>query len=182
MVTGDVPRVEDLPRLQQTKRVLAESLRLYPPAWGISRRATHDVELGPCTVPAGAIVLMSQYVTHRDARFFPDPSRFDPQRWDRGSRVQPHPRWAYFPFGGGPRRCIGETFAGVEGVLMIATIARRWRMRVESGDPVRLMPLISLRPRDGMRMTLYKRRPGAGASGVGEAEATREVGSMAARN
>jgi cytochrome P450 len=102
-------------------------------------------------------VLVSPYVTQRDARFFPDPGRFDPERWTTEAQAA-RPRFAYFPFGGGARQCIGEQFAWTEGILALATIARRWRLRLVPGHPVALHPLITLRPRHGMRMTVHERR------------------------
>src|SRR5215831_12331019 len=111
---GRNPTVEDLPQLAYTKMVLAESMRLFPPAWIIGRRALQDYEVGSYIVPAGSLVLTSQYVTHRDPRYFPDPDRFDPMRWSPEIRVA-RPKFTYFPFGGGPRVCLGEPFAWMEG-------------------------------------------------------------------
>ncbi len=150
------PEVEDLPRLRVTEQVLAESMRLYPPAWALGRRAVRDVEIGGHRVPEGAFVVLSALVTQRDARFYPDPMRFDPERFApeaRGAR----PKFAYFPFGGGARQCIGEPFAWMEGTLILATIAQRWRLRLRAGQRVEPQPLITLRPRYGMRMTAEAR-------------------------
>jgi cytochrome P450 len=152
-----LPTAADLPRLAYTRMVLAESMRLYPPAWGMGRRALADVQIGGYTIPAGSLVLVSPYVTQRDARFFPDPGRFDPERWTTEAQAA-RPRFAYFPFGGGARQCIGEQFAWTEGILALATISRRWRLRLVPGHPVALHPLITLRPRHGMRMTVHERR------------------------
>ena len=99
---------------------------------------------------------MSQYIVHRDARFFPEPERFDPRRWNPDA-VAVRPKFSYFPFGGGNRVCIGEQFAWMEGVLLIAALAQKWRMRLVPGHPVEVQPLITLRPKHGMRMTLEKR-------------------------
>jgi hypothetical protein len=104
-------------------------------------------------VRRGSIVLLSQWVMHRDPRFFPDPERFDPDRWTDEARAA-RPRLAYFPFGAGPRICLGEQFAWMEGVLVLATLARRWRARLAAGQPVALQPSITLRPAGGMRMML----------------------------
>ena len=143
----------DVPRLPYTSAVLAESMRLYPPAWVIGRRAVLEYEVAGYRVPRGSIVLLSQWVMHRDLRFFPDPERFDPERWTEEARAA-RPRFAYFPFGAGPRICIGEQFAWIEGVLVLATLARRWRLRRAPGQRVALQPSITLRPAGGMRMVL----------------------------
>ena len=107
--------------------VIAESMRRYPPAWGIGRRAIEDFAIGGYRVPKGTVVLVSQYLLHHDARFFPDPERFDPDRW-LPERQTTRPKFAYFPFGGGTRVCIGEPFAWMEGILVLATLAQRWRL------------------------------------------------------
>ncbi|HEX5708522.1 MAG TPA: cytochrome P450 [Pyrinomonadaceae bacterium] len=157
-VLGDrKPSAEDLPRLPYAEKVLAESMRLYPPAWILGRRALKDYEVGGYYVPAGSIVLMSQYVMHRDARYFPDPERFDPERWTPEAK-QARPQFSYFPFGGGPRRCIGEGFAWMEATLVLATIARKWRVRVRDDYRVETQPRITLRPgRGGVPATLERR-------------------------
>ncbi len=151
------PTAADVPSLAFARAVVAESMRLYPPAWTIARRALREVELRGHTVPAGAIVVMSQWVIHRDARWFPEPERFAPERWladDPG-----RPRYAYFPFGGGNRVCIGERFAWMEAVLLLATIASRYELRVASGRPLALSPRITLRPAGGLPATLRRRSP-----------------------
>lgn len=148
-----LPTVEDMDRLSYTRMVLSESMRLYPPVWAVARRAIKDYEVGGYVLPAGSFVFMSQYVTHRDARFYPDPLRFDPERWTP-ERQASRPQFAYFPFGGGPRRCIGESFAWMEGILILATLARKWGMRLEPSQRVELKPLITLRPKYGMKMIL----------------------------
>ncbi|HJU54981.1 MAG TPA: cytochrome P450 [Pyrinomonadaceae bacterium] len=150
------PTVEDVPRLRYTEMVLAESMRLYPPAWAIGRLALQDYEVAGYTIPPKALVLLSPYVTQRDERFFPDPSRFDPERWTPEAR-EARPQFAYFPFGGGPRRCIGEGFAWMEGILLIASLARRWRMRLVPNHRVETKPVITLRPKHGMMMTVEKK-------------------------
>ncbi|HKQ99755.1 MAG TPA: cytochrome P450 [Pyrinomonadaceae bacterium] len=149
------PTVEDVPRLRYTEMVLAESMRLYPPAWAIGRLALRDHEVGGYTIPAKALVLLSPYVTHRDARYFPEPERFDPERWTIAAR-ESRPQFSYFPFGGGPRRCIGEGFAWMEGILLIAALARNWHMRLVPGHKVETLPVITLRPKHGMRMRVKK--------------------------
>jgi len=132
-------------------------MRLYPPAWTIGRLALKDFRAGEYVVPAGSLVLLSQFVTHRDPRFFPDPTRFDPERWTPEAK-EARPQYAYFPFGGGPRRCIGEGFAWMEGTLLIATIARRWRMRLVPGHPVVPHPRLTLRPKHGIHVRLDDRQ------------------------
>jgi cytochrome P450 len=152
------PTADDVARLGFTRLVLAESMRLYPPAWGIGRRALKDVEIGGYTIPKGTVVLVSQYLLHRDARFFPDPERFDPDRWQperSGGKGLKNP--AYFPFGRGTRVCIGEPFAWMEGVLVLATLGRRWRLEQLDQRPVGLKPAITLRPARGIRMRVAAR-------------------------
>lgn len=150
-VGGRAPRSDDVDRLPWTRAVFSEAMRLYPPAWAIGRQAKQDVQIGEHTLPKGTVVLMSQWVMHRDPRYWPEPERFDPQRWMVEDAQRP--RYAYFPFGSGPRSCIGEAFAWLEGVLALATIAQRWRMElVDAERAVRLAPTITLRPRDPLRV------------------------------
>ncbi|MGE0129677.1 MAG: cytochrome P450 [Blastocatellales bacterium] len=156
VLNGGLPSAEDFQRLRYTEMVFAESMRLYPPAWLIGRRALGEYQINGYTIPARSILLLSQYVTHHDARYFPDPFRFDPERWTPEAR-ESRPKFSYFPFGGGPRLCIGEHFAWMEGVLVLATIAQRFRMRLTPGHPVEMQPLVTLRPKHGMRMVLEER-------------------------
>lgn len=151
-----LPTGDDVAQLPYTRMVLAETLRLYPPAWAIGRRAVADVPIGSYTIPAGATVVASPYVMHRDQRYYPNPERFDPQRWQATAK-EVRPRFSFFPFGGGTRICIGEQFAWLEGVLLIATIAQRWHMQPVPGHPVALQPLMTLRPKYGMRLGLKQR-------------------------
>ena len=153
---GRLPKYDDLPRLKYTEMVLAESMRLYPPAWAMGRLALEDFELGPYRLPKGTTVLMSQFVTHRDARYFPDPLRFDPERHTPEAKAR-RARFSYFPFGMGPRQCIGEAFAWMEGVLVLATFAQRWKMKLVPGHRVEPEPLFTLRPRYGMKMEIEGR-------------------------
>jgi cytochrome P450 len=153
---GRPPAVEDLAELRFAEQVFAESMRLYPPAWGIGRKAIRDQEIGGYHVPAGAYVIVSAYVTQHDERFFPDPLRFDPDRFTAEAKASRH-KFAYFPFGGGARQCIGEPFAWMEGVLILATLAQKWRLRLVPGHRVVPQPLITLRPRYGMRMVPERR-------------------------
>src|SRR5215207_7801121 len=151
-----LPAADDLPLLPYTRMVLAESMRLYPPAWIVGRRALGPFEANGYTIPARSIVLLSQYTMHRDARWFPDPERFDPERFTPERQAE-RPKFTYFPFGGGPRVCIGEQFAWMEGIILLATIAQRWRLRLVPGHPVALQPIITLRPKHGMRMVVEAR-------------------------
>lgn len=146
----------DLPRLPYARAVLAEAIRLYPPAWVVGREALTPTRIGGADVPAGATVLVSPWVMQRDARFFADPLRFDPGRW---LGEQASGGAAYMPFGAGPRKCIGESFAWMEGVLLLATLARRWRLRPAEGRAARPQPSVTLRVRGGLTM-LAERRPG----------------------
>jgi len=153
---GRRPEAADLPRLRYTRAVLAESMRLYPPVWGMGRRALADLTLAGYDIPRGSLVVVSPFITQRDARFFPDPELFRPERWLDEPAVE-RPRFAYFPFGGGARQCIGEQFAWMEGVLLLATLGQKWRLRLVPGHMVEFNPLITLRPKHGMRMTLHSR-------------------------
>jgi cytochrome P450 len=156
VLAGLLPKPDDFARLGYTEMVLAEAMRLYPPAWTLGRRALNDYQIGQYVVPAGSIVLMSPWVMHHDARFYPEPYKFDPERWTVEGK-ESRPKFAYFPFGGGPRVCIGEQFAWLEGVLLIATIAQQWKMRLAPDQRVEPKPMITLRPANGMRMNLTRR-------------------------
>jgi cytochrome P450 len=156
---GRVPTVADLPQLAYTRRVFAESMRLYPPAWAIERKAIRAFEAGGYTIPADTLVLMCQYHIHRDRRWWPEPERFHPDRWLVDDVRSGRPRFAYFPFGAGTRICVGEQFAWMEGILVLATVARRWRLRHDPTHRVAMEPLVTLRPKYGMRMTLGRRLP-----------------------
>ncbi len=143
---GRLPTLEDLPRLRYTEMVFAESMRLYPPAWAMGRQSVADVELGPYRFPSGTYFFFSQYIIQRSADYFPDPLRFDPDRFLPENKAG-RPRFAYFPFGAGGRQCIGEAFAWMEGVLMLATIAQKWGLRFVPGQIVDVQPKITLRPK-----------------------------------
>jgi cytochrome P450 len=132
-------------------------MRLYPPAWIVGRRALQEYRIGDYVIPARSILVMSPYVLQRDARYFPNPDRFDPDRWTPEFRAA-LPPFAYFPFGGGPRRCIGESFAWMELVLVVATIAQQWRLRLVPDHPVEPQPLVTLRTKHGMRMVVTSRK------------------------
>jgi cytochrome P450 len=153
---GRLPQAEDVPRLRYTEMVVAEAMRLYPPAWAIGRLVVKDYEVGGYRIPAGSLVLVSPYVMHHDERYFPDAFRFDPERWMPEARAA-RPQFSFFPFGGGPRRCIGEGFAWMEASLLVATLASRWRMRLVAGHTVEMSPRVTLRPgKRGLPMTLEK--------------------------
>ena len=156
-VLGDrPPSLADLPRLHYTEQVIREAMRLYPPAYAIGREARAACELGGYHVPAGQTILMCQWVTHRDPRYFANPEKFDPDRWE-GDLASRLPKYAYFPFGGGPRVCVGSTFAMIEAVLVLAAIARRFRVERADNEPVRPRPSITLRPERGIRMRIHRR-------------------------
>jgi len=150
---GRVPTPEDLPRLRYTEMVLKETMRLYPAVWGIGRRALEDCELGGYRVPAGSNVFILQWRTQRDARFFPDPDRFDPERWrDDPVRSGKIPRFAYFPFGGGPRVCVGASFAMMEATLLLAMIQQKFHLEIVPGHPIKIFASVTLRPKYGIRV------------------------------
>jgi cytochrome P450 len=151
VLQGRLPVAEDVPRLCYTENVMAESLRLYPPAWAMGRYARGDFALGDFFLPARTTVLISQFITHRDPRYFPDPLRFDPERFSADAKAQ-RTKFTYFPFGAGARQCIGESFAWMEGTLILATLAQRWKLRLVPGHKVEPQPLITLRPKYGMLM------------------------------
>ncbi len=144
-----LPTLEDLERLPYTRRVFAESMRLYPPAYATARIALADDYISGVHVRKGESVVVSQWVTHRDPQWWPDPLRFDPDRFSEEAEAA-RPKLAYFPFGLGPRRCVGEPFAWMEGHLLLATIAHRYRLRVEPGYTPTPQPKVTLRPAGGL--------------------------------
>jgi cytochrome P450 len=156
VLQGRLPTAEDLPRLHYVEMVMAESMRLYPPAWAMGRYARNDFQLGEYRLPARTTVLISQFVTHRDPRYFPDPLRFDPQRFTAEAKSK-RAKFTYFPFGAGVRQCIGESFAWMEGVLVLATFLQKWKLRLVPNQCVEPQPLITLRPKYGMRMQVEAR-------------------------
>lgn len=157
VLAGRLPEFSDLQRLPYTDRVIKESMRLYPPAWSLARTVVSDFELRGYRIPAGANVVMSQWIMHRHPVYFPEPEKFDPDRW-LTDRAQKLPRFAYFPFGGGPRQCIGASFATMEATLLLATIAQQYRFNMVPGHPVMPVPSFTLRPKYGMNMYLEHRR------------------------
>lgn len=151
---GRTPTMEDLPRLPYTRAVFEESLRLYPPAWLITRRATGPDTVGGYPIPKGSLLVLSPYITHRQAEAWPEPEAFRPERFLEDARP---PRYAYVPFGGGPRLCIGNTFALVEGQLILATVAQHYRLRPADPKPVKAAPLVTIRPKGGLWVRLERR-------------------------
>jgi cytochrome P450 len=156
-VLGDRhPSFSDLPRLRLTEQIAKECMRLYPPAYGLGREAIHDCEIGGYHVPKGTQVFMFQWATQRDARFYDEPLSFKPERWTNefSERL---PKYAYFPFGGGPRVCIGASFAMMEIVLVLATIGQKFRLALADDHPVEIFPAMSLRPKEGIKVTVKNR-------------------------
>jgi cytochrome P450 len=160
-VLGDrPPTLEDLPRLPYTEMVIKESMRLYPPAWATTREPNTDVIVGGWPVKRGEVILLNIYGVHRDARFFPDPERFDPERF-RPENEKLIPKYAYLPFGSGPRVCIGNAFAMMEARLILATIAQRFALRLAPGHTVKPERMFTLRAKGGMPMIVVPRQPAA---------------------
>lgn len=162
VLRGRTPTASDLPSLPYSDMVVREAMRLYPPAPGFAREPIEDVNIGGYVVPKGSLITVSTYALHRDPRFFPDPESFDPERFAPGweERV---PRYAYLPFGGGPRACIGSGFAMMEARLVLSTVAQRFQLRLEPNQQVVPMQLVTVRPKHGIRMRLTRRsatRPG----------------------
>jgi cytochrome P450 len=156
-VLGDrTPAADDLPRLRYSEQVIQESMRVLPAIYTIGREALHDCQIGGYQVPEGTTLLMSQWIVHRDGRFFDAPLEFRPERWGE-DKIKELPRFAYFPFGGGPRQCIGNTFALMESVLVLATIAQRYRFTLLPGHPVEPLPTFTLRPRYGIKAIITPR-------------------------
>ncbi|WP_437729928.1 cytochrome P450 [Sorangium sp. So ce1335] len=154
---GRAPTVADVPRLRFTEQVLLESMRILPPVWSIAREAIVSTTLGGYAIPRGAQLWILQYVVHRDPRYYEDPEAFRPERWE-GDLQRRLPRYAYLPFGGGPRVCIGNAFAMMEAVLLLATIARRYTLDLVPGHRVTPEPVITLRPKHGVRVSLTRTR------------------------
>ena len=156
VLAGRPPGAGDMAGLDLARRVITESMRLYPPVWITTRRLLRRRELGGVDIPPPALLLISPWLLHRDPQLFPNPERFDPDRW---SGQQTHrPRYAYLPFGAGPRQCIGNGFAITEAVMVLATTAQRWSLRPLPGRVVVPQPLITLRPRDGLPARVHQRR------------------------
>jgi cytochrome P450 len=156
LLGGRTPTVEDLHRLTYTRMVLDETLRLYPPVIGFNRKALADDEVGGYFVPAGTLIWLSPHTTHRHPDFWEHPDEFDPERFSP-ERSASRPHFAHFPFGGGPRLCIGNHFAMMEAQLVLATIAQRYRLRLVPNHQVEPQALLTLRPRGGLPMRLFAR-------------------------
>jgi cytochrome P450 len=161
---GRPPRRDDLERLPYTERIFDETMRLYPPAWMMGREATEDTEIGGYAVPKGTTVYVSQWVVQRDPRFYCEPDRFQPDRWSE-ELSRSLPTYAYFPFGGGPRMCIGASFARAEGILALATVGQRFRFELKTGTDVKPWPSVTLRPHGGLPVTIHRRFPRSHALG-----------------
>jgi cytochrome P450 len=157
VLQGRVPTAEDIAQLKYTRMVFGESMRLFPPSYLIPRQAVEDFAIDKYIIPGGTIILMSPYLIHHDPRFHPDPEKFAPHAWDKHSNGL-HAKYEYFPFSRGPRSCIGEPFAWMEGILVLATIAQSWRIKMVPGHPVELLQRINLRPKYGLKMTLHSRK------------------------
>ena len=157
ILRGKLPTVEDYPKLKYTEAVFAETMRLYPPAWVIGRLATADHEFGGFEVPKKSLVLVSPFVMQRDKRFWENADEFVPERWYSQSVKEAGQKFIYLPFSRGVRSCIGESFAWTEGVLLIATLAQKWKLKLMPEQKVELKPLMTLRPKYGMKMRIEKR-------------------------
>lgn len=153
---GRPPSVAEVESLRFTRAVLAEAMRLFPPVWAVSRLTKAPLRFGGYELPPRSLCILSQWVTHRDPRFWPDAGRFLPERWLDAAEAPP--KYAYFPFGAGSRVCIGERFAWMEGTLLLALFAQRWVFRLQSSEPVVPLPLITLRQRGGLPVTAQLRR------------------------
>ena len=156
VLAGKTPTAEMLPRLSYTAAVIAESMRLFPPVYGIGREATTNVELGGYRVKRGYTVLMSQWVNHRDPNYFPEPEEFRPERWQNGlaKRI---PKFAYYPFGGGQRMCVGNTFALMEAAIILATVGQQYRFTIDPEAVIGIKPQITLLPANAIPVTLQHR-------------------------
>jgi cytochrome P450 len=153
---GREPSLADLPRLKYTEQIVKESMRLYPPAYGMGREAIDDCVISDYRVPSGTQVFMFQWATQRDARFYNEPIAFIPERWTDEFEAR-LPKYAYFPFGGGPRACIGASFAMMEIILVLATIGQKFRLELVPDHPITILPAMSLRPKEGIKVTLRER-------------------------
>lgn len=151
---GRAPNVSDLPKLKYTEMIAKETMRLYPPAYAVGREAIEETEIGGYLVPKGTQLFAFQWVTHRDPRYFEKPDEFIPERWENSEQI---PKYAYFPFGAGPRQCIGNYFAMMEVVLLLATIGQRFRFELDPEHKVEVLPVLSLRPRNGIKVKIEPR-------------------------
>jgi len=156
VLDGQEPTMADVPRLKYTEQIVKESMRLYPPAYGLGREAIDDCEISGYHVPKGTQVFMFQWATQRDGRFYDAPLAFRPERWTEDF-IARLPKYAYFPFGGGPRACIGASFAMMEIILCLATVGQRVRLELVPDHPVTIYPAMSLRPKDGVKVVVMDR-------------------------
>jgi cytochrome P450 len=156
VLKGRTPSAGDVPNLPYTGAVIAESMRLYPPVYAIGREATAELELGGYRVKRGYTVLMSQWVSHRDPKYFPEPERFSPERWEDGLAAR-IPKYAYYPFGGGQRLCVGSNFALLEAVIVLAAVGQRYRFTLDPDAVIDVKPQITLLPMNGIPATLRLR-------------------------
>ena len=156
VLRGQPPTFEDVEKLPYTEKIIAEVLRMYPPAWIVGRRALEDHEFGPYQIPRRSLVAASQWIVHHDARYFPEPHRFDPERWTPEARASRN-KFCYFPFSAGPRQCIGEGFAWAEATLVLATLAQKWRLELVAGQDIKARAGITLRPNGRVRMMVRAR-------------------------
>jgi cytochrome P450 len=156
VLNGRTPTMADIPDLTYATKVVEESMRLYPPAYAIARFGHEPDVIGGYGVPANSVLTLSPYITHHHPDFWEQPDKFDPERFTP-ERVAERPRYAYLPFGGGPRQCIGNSFAMTEAILLLTTIAQQYRPELKPGHQVELDPLITLRPKGGLPMILRKR-------------------------
>lgn len=157
ILNGKTPSMEDVPKLKYTESVFAESMRLFPPAWAVGRLSIEEHKFGEYEVPEDALIIVSPYVTQRDERFWEKPNEFIPERWEKQSIKEASNRLIYFPFSKGVRSCIGESFAWIEGILLIATLAQKWKFELHPEQKIGLNPLMTLRPKFGMKMKIEKR-------------------------
>jgi cytochrome P450 len=156
VLQGRTPTVGDLQKLTYTDMIVKETLRLYPPAYAVGREALEDTEIGGFRVPKKSQIFAFQWVTHRDERYFVNPDTFEPERWTP-ERAEQIPKYAYFPFGGGPRQCIGNYFAMMEIVLLLATIGQRFKFSLQPDHKVEVLPVLSLRPKNGIKVVVNER-------------------------
>jgi len=156
LLDGEHPTMADVREMEYTEWVIREAMRLYPPVYTIFRAPDHDVEVGGYTIPEDATIMLPQYAVHRSDRYWEDPETFDPERWSPG-RSQDRHRFAYFPFGGGPRHCIGKHLAMLEARLILATTASRYRLHYEEDGPLEMLPTLTAHPRDGLTMRVERR-------------------------
>ena len=157
LLAGRVPTIEDYHQLKYTRNVMGEAMRIYPPLYMIARESLDRFQLGEYSIPGKTLILMSPYLMHRDPRFFNQPEKFDPHGWEEHNR-NAKSKYEYYPFSMGPRACIGQPFAWLEGILVLATISQKWQLKLVPGHPVEMDQLLNLRPRHGMMMRIHKRK------------------------